>query len=446
MGFLREMDDLAQAGNAPASGARQKSADAVQIMSIHQSKGLEFPVVFLSDLSRRFNLRDASMGVLLDETLLAGANVVNTKTRSYYPSLARMAIAEKKTRQTIAEELRVLYVAMTRAREVLVMSYCAAHLGSTLKKWNEALTLPLPPNVAAKALCLGDWVLMTALCRTEAGKLFSETGPNDVSSVQENPWVIRLHRSSEMQLMQAQTPPQEEQNTAPDSPAPNCDFTPYAHLAASKTPAKLTATALKGRLLDLEAAEQTPQETRNPERFRLPAFGKGTMLSGKARGSATHLFMQFADYAACGTEEEISQELCRLVQARFLTPEQAQSVELAQILRLFTSEFGMRIVSAKTLRREFKFSILTDAGEYVREAAGEQVMLQGVVDCFWQEEDGIVLVDFKTDKTPYGPEERAAHYAPQVNAYAKALARIYGVPVKEKILYFFSCGCAYRLD
>ena len=73
-------------------------------------------------------------------------------------------------------------------------------------------------------------------------------------------------------------------------------------------------------------------------------------------------------------------------------------------------------------------------------------MLQGVVDCFWLEPDGIVLVDFKTDKTPYGPEERAAHYAPQLRAYARALSRMYGLPVKEKILYFFSCDCAYRLE
>lgn len=114
-------------------------------MTIHQSKGLEFPVVFLADLSRQFNRSDASMSVLLDSSLYIGANVVDMEKRAYFPSLARMAIAEKKTRQTIAEELRVLYVAMTRAKEMLVMSYCSGKLSSTLKKWNEALTLPLPP-------------------------------------------------------------------------------------------------------------------------------------------------------------------------------------------------------------------------------------------------------------------------------------------------------------
>lgn len=444
MGFLRYMDDLAESGNAPAVGARGGVENAVHIMSMHQSKGLEFPVVFLADLSKRFNLSDASMGVLLDETLLAGANVVDMNSRSYFPSLARLAIGEKMRRQTIAEELRVLYVAMTRAKEVLVMSYCASRLSSVLKKWNEALTLPLPPRTAASVLCLGDWVLLTALCRTEAGELFAETGPNEVSAVQSDPWVIRLHHSADLQERLENTVRQELGEPETQKPAPEADFTPYAHLAASKTPSKLTATALKGRLLDLEAAEQTPQETKNPERFRLPEFGRKS-LSGRARGSATHLFMQFAKYEACRTIDGVLGELERLVAQKFLTPEQAGSVQTEQIVRLFSSPFGARILEAKTLRREFKFSILTDAGEYVREAAGEQVMLQGVVDCFWSEPDGIVLVDFKTDKTPYGPEERAAHYAPQLNAYAKALSRMYGLPVKEKILYFFSCDCAYHL-
>ena len=156
--------------------------------------------------------------------------------------------------------------------------------------------------------------------------------------------------------------------------------------------------------------------------------------------------MQFANYEACRTEGGVTGELERLAAQKFLTPEQAGSVQTERIVRLFASPFGARILEAKTLRREFKFSILTDAGEYVRGAEGEQVMLQGVVDCFWLEPDGIVLVDFKTDKTPYGPEERAAHYAPQLRAYAKALSRMYGLPVREKILYFFSCDCAYRLE
>ena len=121
--------------------------------------------------------------------------------------------------------------------------------------------------------------------------------------------------------------------------------------------------------------------------------------------------MQFAEYKACRTADGVLGSLRDWLPRKVLTPEQAGSVERERIERLFAAPFGARILEAKKLRREFKVSILTDAGEYVQEAAGEQVMLQGVVDCFWEEPDGIVLVDFKTDRTPYGPEECAAHYA-----------------------------------
>ena len=334
---------------------------------------------------------------------------------------------------------------MTRAKEVLVMSYCRKNLASTLQKWNGALELPLPARTAASVSCIGDWVLLAALCRTEAGELFSLSGPNEVSAVREFPWLIKLHLASE--ILKDQTAPLENgtMQELPKRKPPETDFAPYAYLTASKTPSKLTATALKGRLLDLEAAEQTPQETKNPERFRLPRFQKAGTLTGKAKGSATHLFMQFANYEACGTEGGVRRELLRLTEEKFLSAEQAESVDVSKILELFSSDFGKRILTAENLKREFKFSILTDASQYVPGAAGEQVMLQGVVDCFWVEKDGIVLVDFKTDKTPYGPDERAAHYKPQLDAYAAALSRIYDLPVKEKILYFFSCACAYHL-
>ena len=263
--------------------------------------------------------------------------------------------------------------------------------------------------------------------------------------MQELPWVIRLHLASD--ILKAQAAPLENgtMQELPKRQLPETNFAPYKHLTASKTPSKLTATALKGRLLDLEAAEQTQQETKDPNRFRLPQFQKSGTLTGKAKGSATHLFMQFANYEACGTEDGVRRELTRLTEEKFLSKEQAESVETRKILELFNSGFGRRILTAKDLKREFKFSILTDASQYVPGAAGEQVMLQGVVDCFWVEKDGIVLVDFKTDKTPYGPMERAAHYKPQLDAYAAALSRIYNLPVKEKILYFFSCACAYHL-
>ena len=113
---------------------------------------------------------------------------------------------------------------------------------------------------------------------------------------------------------------------------------------------------------------------------------------------------------------------------------------------MFSSPRGKTLLSAKTLRREFKFSILTDAEAYSPEAAGEQVMLQGVVDCFWQEPDGIVILDFKTDYIDGDLQQKASRYAPQLRAYAQALSRIYQCPVKKTVLYFFSAGREVEID
>ena len=122
-----------------------------------------------------------------------------------------------------------------------------------------------------------------------------------------------------------------------------------------------------------------------------------------------------------------------------MTLEQAQAVDVGQVLKFFTSELGRWLLQQK-VRREFKFSLLVDADEFGFNAPGEKVMMQGVVDCFAIETDGLTILDFKTDKKP-NPE----YYRPQLEAYSKALARIYQMPIKKKILYFFSTGEIFEL-
>ncbi len=154
--------------------------------------------------------------------------------------------------------------------------------------------------------------------------------------------------------------------------------------------------------------------------------------------------MQFARYEACTDAQALEAELQRLTDEQFLTARQAEAVDQAQVLRLFASPLGRRILTAR-VRREFKFSILTDAAAYAPEAEGEEILLQGVVDCFWEEAGGLVIVDFKTDRISGNLEEKAARYTPQLAAYAAALSRIFARPVRESILYFFDCDSAVTL-
>jgi len=439
---------LKEDGTAVSIKETTRTADAVSIMSIHKSKGLEFPIVLLADLSRKMNLQDNAASVLLDNELMIGSNVVDTKNKVYYPGIARAAIAEKKTRETVSEEMRVLYVAMTRAKEMLIMTYCSGFLKAALRRWNEAVSEPVRPEVSGAARSPGDWILMAALCRTEAGELFSVTGPNGVSRVRENPWIIRLHSAEEIGLERKETVPVQPEvvpELAPESVARELSYH-YAHPEAAEVPSKLTATQLKGRILDYEAAEAAEAPvSREPISWHRPELLPEKPLTGREKGNATHLFMQFVRYEACTSSAGIEGELSRLQEKKFLTKQQADAVNRDWILDLFRGEFGRRILAASRVQREFKFSLLTDAAPYYPRAAGEQVLLQGVVDCFWQETDGIVLVDFKTDRLSGSAEEKILRYTPQLRAYAGALARIFEKPVKEAWLYFFDAARAVKI-
>ena len=453
---LRSLSDLVQllwqiqqrGAGLPTQDAPARS-DAVRIMTIHKSKGLEFPIVILADLARKMNMQDNASAVLTDEELLLGGNVVDLASRSYYHGLARRAIIDRKTAQTVSEEMRVLYVAMTRAKEQLIMTSCSAHYGSRLKKLLLRLSDPLGPWVSAAVRQPDEWILLAALCRTESGALFAECGPCVYSRVHQYPWLVTLQNVSPAAPAARGTETEETHAVRPLDRGQVLESVAfrYAHEAATRLPAKLTATQLKGRGLDLEAAEEAPAQpepSRKP--WRTPQFLQDRPLTGREKGSATHLFMQFVRYESCTTREGIRQELVRMQAEKFLTPRQAEAVDAEKILALFSSELGNRILHADSLRREFKFSILADAAAYDPAAVGEQVMLQGVVDCFWQEPDGIVILDFKTDYIHGDLQQKAARYAPQLRAYAQALSRIYQCPVKKTVLYFFSAGREVEID
>ena len=414
--------------------------NAVTIMTVHSSKGLEFPVVYLCDLSRKFNLQDMQDAILVDNDLAVGCNRVDHQRFVRYPTLAKKAIIHKKTREAVSEELRVLYVAMTRAKDRLVMTYYSRYLVSEMKTLNSLLTWPLSDELCESAGSPGKWILMAALCRTEAGELFAEAGNNGVSRVWDTVWKIKFRDLSETceTVTAEETLPAETRQPVCAEGLELLKFH-YSKEACCGIPGKLTATQLKGRVQDKEASDGAGELARTSSfTFRRPMFEDKAMTAAE-RGTATHLFLQFADYAACTEEASLEAELQRLVQMQFITDEQANAVQKNQILAFFASELGQWLLS-QNLHREFKFSLLVNAEEYGLDAPGEQVMLQGVVDCFAVEEDGITILDFKTDRTP-----RPEYYRPQLEAYAAALSRIYRKPIKAKVLYFFAAGAAVYL-
>jgi len=434
--FLDHLSAMEDMGLITASG--QTAAGAVTLMSIHKSKGLEFPVVIVAGLSRSFNRESTRAQVLCDQELGLGLSAVDAVNRVRYPTIAKRAIAAKIVSDSLSEEMRVLYVALTRAKDRLIMTYASKYLEKEITDLVRRMDIGHPELITADVVCPGEWVLLAALRRTEAGALFALGGKPVHTQPGEPAWLIRVE-SAQTEQMQATAEPEEVPQIPEEtlsSLRETLEFR-YAFEAATKAPSKQTATQRKGRYQDAEAAEDTSEPLPVHRSWRVPAF-QPSADRAMDQGTAMHAALQYIRYEVCTGVQAVDQELNRLVDQKFLTSEQRAMVDSGKLARFFDTELGRRLRASKAVLREFKFSILDDGKNFSPELAGEQILLQGVVDCALIEPDGITVVDFKTDKvSPQTVQERAAYYRPQVLAYAEALERIYGLPVKAKLLYFF---------
>lgn len=435
--FLNHLTVLGEQG-VPITGSA--SQGCVTIMSIHKSKGLEFPVVFLCNLSRKFNRESLKQHILCDKELGIGLSVADHVQRVRYPSVAKRAIAQKQMRESTSEELRVLYVAMTRACDRLIMTYASKTLESDLKDLALRQNLNGRALLCAEASCPGDWVLIAALSRMEAGALHALGGRPAELETGEYPWkmeVVHAAEGADGPIAMSQLP-----EAVPEGLEGQIEKTlgfAYPHEAATHAPSKQTATDRKGRQKDEEAAEDTQQPPRYT--WRRPGF-QSRKQSGTAYGSAMHAALQYIRYENCTSAEAVDGEIRYLMEKGFLSREQGAMVNRQQIARFFDTELGRKLRGGTPFLREFKFSILDDGKHYEEALEGEQVLLQGVVDCALLEEDGITVIDFKTDHvTQDRLSEVTERYRRQVEAYAHALERIYETKVKKSYLYFFHLDC-----
>ena len=433
--FLEYLEAMEEKGLMMA--AEGSNADCVSIMSIHKSKGLEFPVVFLCGLGRQFNQESKRAAVLCHKELGIGIMAADSNRRVRYPTAARRAISAKISADSLSEEMRVLYVAMTRAKDRLIMTYSSNDLQKEVSDMVIRSDMDCQQLTIREVTSPGEWVLLSALHRKEAYELFALAGRPDGAKDYEHPWKITVSEApvdeatGEMTEGKAKLPV-----GAMDTIGRGLTFR-YPYMAATTAPSKQTATQRKGRDKDQEAAENAPEPKSHQRNWRKPAFVSGE-IQGKARGSATHLALQYLRFENCGSLVEIEKEIQRLVREGFLSEQQGAVVECQQLERFFQTEIGKRLRTSENVLREFKFSVLDDGAAFDPELIGEKILLQGVVDCALMDDDGIVVMDFKTDRvsedTIYATAQR---YRPQVEAYAEALSRIFEKNVKAKMLYFF---------
>lgn len=443
--FVTQLRQLLASKRAPQVRGNSNSA-GVRIMSIHKSKGLEFPIVILTDLDHTFSRLDFNSPVLVHPTLGLGPMRVDLERKIKYPTLARQALEEVLVRENKSEEQRILYVAMTRAKEKLILVDAMYEPESRLQKLLPLASCPAFPESVGACKSFGEWILLPLLCRPEAIPLRQLAGmevetlfTGDTAS-----WLVFVQNAEDYREVLVRY--QEDTEAKP----PEVSFDPallefiYPYQRVTKLPAKLTATQLKGRELDEEIAQQAAHvpylRPLSQPRFRQEAVG----LTAAEAGTATHLVLQYLNFE----DPDVAGQVERLRQRRLLTDEQAAAVPVLSLDRLLHSPLAEELRRAKKILREYRFTLLMDAAEYdPAVAAGDSILLQGIVDCCFESADGtLTVVDFKTDRVSGDRlQDRAEHYRPQLEAYSAALTRVLEQRVTRKILYFLDAGEAVEL-
>jgi ATP-dependent helicase/nuclease subunit A len=414
-------------------------ADAVRLMSIHQSKGQEFPVVALPDLAKRFNEQDLRGDIIFDEEFGLCPQVKPPGSGRRYPSLPHWLARKRQQRELRGEELRLLYVAMTRARDTLILSATL-----TDKKWETLWSQPVPvtAQTIAAASSFADWLGLWF-----SGQNFATPGalPH-----------LRWRWVADAEL--ADAGPADSEKPEAEGDLAGLDAVAveklrgvlnweYPHLAATRRKAKASVTELR------RAAEETDDEAepvfsrprfaaKNPTRKTESGKRK---LSAADTGTAHHKFLQ---HVALETTGDLTTEADRLAHANFLSADERAALDLAALAAFWNSELGGKIrANAADVRRELPFTARFSPAEVAAITGGqpesglenEFVVVQGVADLVVLRPAEIWLVDFKTDAAG-ADAEKIKIYTPQLKLYASALEKIFTRPVTRRALYFLADG------
>ena len=454
--FLRFIDRLLDKGSdlAPAR-ALGENEDVVRVMSIHKSKGLEFPVVIVADLGKGINLQDSKAPVLCHKNLGVGPYIAEPELRYRYPTLARLAIQHKLNMETKAEELRILYVALTRAREKLILVGSAAKLPEKCADWCmevERAALPLPASLVASAKTYLDWIC-PAVARHATGCALREYAnssgqPHPLAAGLPAEWAVYItslgsslgtaNLTDEDEFLAKVKLLQPVEIDQSDQWVGDLLAWKYPHCSAQGKPAKLTVTEIKRRLDELDGEEGLRLFQPGTITAR-PRFMQDTgRLSAAEIGTAMHTVMQHLNYTKDLDASGIGAQVAEMNSRELLTDKTLAYIDCHAIAAFFTSTLGQRLVSSDWIKRELPFSLLLPAARLYPELAGtdETVFVQGVIDCLFQEQGELVLVDYKTDAYNQ-PEDLALKYKVQLDIYAEAARQILQMPVREKYIYAF---------
>ena len=433
--FIQFLDRLQEKDfDLPSAAVCTESDNVVRVMSIHRSKGLEFSVCIVAGCDREINSRKAD--TLLHPKLGVGMKLWNNEGFYRYNTLPRKAIALEEDRETMSEELRILYVAATRAREKLIFVATVKNLEKRLSALGAPLTEAeqIDSHLVTQVSRMSDWLMMCGMRHPDGQKLRELAGVTDeiIQRKGYTPWDIRILLPPEADQVPEirEEEPAEADLSLLQTLQKQVEYR-YPYEGLRGIPAKVTASALTKK-----------EEAAHPGESLLsrPSFLYSKGLTPAERGTALHSFLQFSNYAAAA--ENPQAELERLQAQGFLTKEQAEAVNRKQVGQFFQSQIAKRMLASSYLVREYRFAVEIPASQAAPESSqnlpltDHTVVLQGAVDCAFEEDGELVIVDYKSDRSSQ-PEELWRRYHKQLELYAMAMEQCTGKPVKECLLYSF---------
>jgi len=431
--FLRYAARLKAGGDSTTASAITESEDVVRIMTIHKSKGLEFPVVFVLGLGRRMRTATARDRILTDAELGIGLPCVDTALGSERDTLLRRAMRIKLSRQQLAEEVRILYVAMTRARERLIL------VGDAGCDQPPALWQRAGEKAALSAMRTGLDMIAPALMR--AGALM--TIREEAVQAGDSRWHVFAHDATGAAALSHRTQESITRLIAQLESTPLEDHALAGLLAfkpehSGKNMRKVSVSSI---LRDEKRAADDELHQSDVEVMRLPRFMQETALTGAQIGTVFHRAMRMLDLDALRAtkqlEKEIAAQLDNMLAFGVLSRAQADAIPAHMLVRFFAQPLGVRLLASPRVEREWAFTWKRTAED------GSVQLVQGIIDCCFIEDGRWILVDYKTDSAK-DPSAAIEKHRPQLALYAQALETLTGIPVQERIVYLVRGGAGYH--
>ncbi len=429
-GFVRFLEKIAENPGSASNRSVSGRKNTVKIMTIHKSKGLEFPVCFLADCSHKFNITDETGRVVIHPDLGIGCCYIDTENMVMYDTTAKNAVSLAIKKANISEEMRLLYVAMTRAKEKLICTMSLKNPAKTVMSLSQKISddYKIPEFAVSKCKSYSDWLIMASLRHIDSNNLCIASGVN----------MRKLDTNFRQIVSLVNADNDVEEDNGEEIIIPDVDTGllseikeameyEYPYLKLTDVLAKTTASALsqKHNYMDYFAS-------------CVPTFLNDGKLSPAQRGTALHKFMEYADFKKASENPSLCVE--EILSMGVLTPQELEAVNFKSVTAFFESALGKRILKSNEVFREKEFIVELPVQDIYPELSekytDEKILVQGVVDCAFSENDGLVLIDFKTDKIS-DLSELKDRYSEQLRIYKKALEITVGKPVKETYLYSF---------